>query len=466
MLFMLLAPAMVSCAPARDDAPDVASAQSGVSNSNRLSMNRLALNRLALNGVIPGGIEAGELLETEEGREILHYVVQCAIEDGEILTASVDGETYEFPGLLGLVPSWEHEPIGLADQRLISACLLAHVNALGQSVEISVRAHHVVTTTPAERRNYPVYEGTFFGQVLDGETLLAYACQGSDAEAALAHSEARALRRCTDATSECAIEAMERCRDVCRKRSQDEGWTECWADGVLYEDTISVYLFADDPDCQNQSCHSKHCELANAPDTAAILDCNGKKHCSATCAVDGVCTIDGSASKHLSVTVTGARLAEVDCFKGKHCGVDCTDQATCDVECTQGKHCSTACSEGAHCNVNCTRGDKCAVECERDASCNVDCYGGEDCEIWCKSGSECNIECGGSDDSCDLVDCQAGSMCNIECNDSKDCDFTTCRQGAACLLRCNDEEDCEFHYCHGGAMSCGNGVLACGRPCP
>jgi hypothetical protein len=476
ILLMLLVSMTFSCAQTSGDAPAVDSARDGISTSNRLSMNRLALNRLALNrlalnrlalnGVIPGGMGTGELLATEEGREILAYVVQCALDEGETLTATVNGQTYQFAGLLGLAPGWEHQGIDGDQQRLISACLLAHVNALGVSVPISVRSHEAVTSTPQERRDYPVYEGSFFGQVFNGDTLLAYACQGSAADAALEHSEDRALRRCTDDTDECAIVAVGRCRDVCRKRSQDEGWTECWAGGALYEDAISVYLFADDADGQNQRCQSNHCAMENAPDTAALLDCNGKNHCTAACAVDGTCTIDASKSKHLDIDVAGAELAEVDCFKGKHCGVECRDQASCEIECTSGKNCAVACSEGASCQVDCNGTDECAVDCGSGASCDVDCYGGEDCEAVCRAGSTCNIACGGSNTSCDSVDCKAGSTCTIECTDSSDCDFTYCRQGAACLLSCTDPQDCEFEHCAGGALSCANGVIACGRPCP
>jgi hypothetical protein len=476
MLLMAGVLLMLSCAQSGGDAPAVDSARDGISTFNRLSMNRLALNRLALNrlalnrlalnGIIPGGMGTGELLATEEGREILAYVVQCALEEGQTLTATVNGQTYQFPGLLGLVPQWEHQGIDEDQQRLISACLLAHVNALGVSVSISVRSHSVVTSTPQERRDYPVYEGSFFGQLFNGDTLLAYACQGGAAEAALAHSEDRALRRCTDDTDECAIVAVGRCRDVCQQRSQDEGWTECWAGGVRYEDAISVYLFADDPDGQNQRCHSSHCSMQNAPDTAAILDCNGKNHCAAVCAVDGTCTIDATKSKHLDIDIAGAALGEVDCFKGKHCGVECTDQASCEVECTSGKNCAVGCREGASCEVDCTGGDECAVDCASDASCDVDCYGGEDCDVVCRAGATCHVACGGSDDSCDSVDCKAGSTCTVECTNSSDCDFTYCRQGAACLLTCTDPEDCEFEYCASGAVSCADHVIACGRPCP
>jgi hypothetical protein len=476
MLLMLPVCMVLSCAQPSGDLPAVGSTRGSISTSNRLSMNRLALNRLALNrlalnrlalnGVIPGGMGTGELLATEEGREILSYVVQCALSEGETLTATVNGQTYQFPGLLGLVPAWEHQGINEAAQRLISACLLAHVNALGVSVSISVRSHHVVTSTPQERRDYPVYEGSFFGQLFDGATMRAYACQGSASTAAREHSHDRELRLCTDATEECAIAAVGRCRDVCQQRSQDEGWTECSANGVLYQDTISVYLFADDPDGQNQRCQSSHCVMENAPDTAAILDCNGKNHCTAACSVDGTCTIDASKSKHLDIAVAGARLGEVDCFKGKNCGVECTDQASCEVECTSGKNCAVACSEGASCTVDCAGTDECAVECTGGSTCDVDCYGGEDCEVVCSAGSACNIACGGSSTSCDSVDCQAGSTCTVECKESNDCDFIYCRPGAACLLTCSDQQDCEFEYCAGGAVTCANGVLACGRPCP
>ncbi|HWN69183.1 MAG TPA: hypothetical protein VNM90_16200, partial [Haliangium sp.] len=102
---------------------------------NRLSLNRLSLNRLSLNGLASGGLET-----TEEGRDLLSYVARCALVAEDILVAEHDGVTYEFPGLLGVAPEWEHDALTPELQHWVSGCLLAHVNAFDTSVPISLRA--------------------------------------------------------------------------------------------------------------------------------------------------------------------------------------------------------------------------------------------------------------------------------------------------------------------------------------
>jgi hypothetical protein len=435
---------------------------------NRLALNRLALNRLALNGVSAGGLDSGanELLATEEGRELLKYVVQCALEPDDVLVGVVDGQTYELTGLLGLMPKWEDEPLDEDEQRLMSACLLAHVNALGVPVSISLRTRRVLRSTEEERRAYPVYEGTFFGQVFDGEGMKAYSCQGSASGVALAHSHDRELRRCTDGAGDCAIVSLGRCRDICERRSEEEGWTQCWAGGVLYEETVSVYLFADDPYGQNQRCDSNDCTLHNSEGTAAILDCDGKDGCVASCPAGATCTIDGTDAHHLDIDITGAALGEVDCFKGDDCAIACTDQTRCDIECTRSKDCGVACSSGSSCAVDCRKSKDCAVACAEGTSCEVDCYRGDHCQVACSAGSSCEVACGGPGKSCETIECQAGSSCTLSCSDSKECAFAHCQEGASCLLACTDAENCEFAHCAEGAMTCSGGVIVCGRSCP
>src|SRR5690606_2387379 len=131
-----------------------------------------------------------------EGRELLHYVAQCALEPADILFTERDGVRYEFPGLLGVADDWEHGPLRAAQRELLSACLLAHVNAFGVSVPISVRSPGVILAREKEKALHPVYEGTFFGDVI-GEQLDAFACTGSAREIASAQSPARPLRVCT-----------------------------------------------------------------------------------------------------------------------------------------------------------------------------------------------------------------------------------------------------------------------------
>jgi hypothetical protein len=442
-----------------DRAP-VDSVRGSVSSSNRLALNRLALNRLALNrlalnrlalnqlsGMRWGLPSTTELLATESGREVLKYVVQCAIEFGDTMVGTVNGVTYEFPGLLGLAPRWKHRSLSQSEQRLVSACLLAHVNAFGVPVSISVRARNALYATAEERRDYPVYEGTFFGQLMEGDMTHAYSCQGSEEEIASAHSEDRALRACTDGNESCGIISVGRCRDVCTTRTEDVGWSDCWADGRLYRSTISVYLFADNAYGLNRSCTGPGCNLQTGQGAAAILDCNGARDCDATCTDGATCTIDAAGSRHVDVGISGAHAAEIDCFDGEDCAVECSNGSSCDVECQRGEDCGVTCKGGARCEVDCYRSEDCAVECSDGATCNVQCGGG-----WGRT--------------CDQIQCRSGATCNLECRDAGDCRGARCEAGAACLLECRNGWSCGFGYCPGGATQCGNGVVVCGRACP
>src|SRR5690606_9277831 len=125
---------------------------------NRLSLNRLSLNRLSLNGAASDGLET-----TEEGRDLLSYVAKCALRAEDILVAEHEGATYEFPGLLGVAPTWEDAPPTPALQRWVSGCLLAHVNAFDTSVPISLRAPDTLDFDIAESVQFPVHEATFIG---------------------------------------------------------------------------------------------------------------------------------------------------------------------------------------------------------------------------------------------------------------------------------------------------------------
>ena len=451
--------------PAGVDEPPLDTSRPGLSSSNRLALNRLALNRLALNRLALNSLALGklamteldvtrwqlvdspDLLGTEAGREVLKYVVQCALDPDDIMIGTNGGQTYEFPGLLGLTPQWRHRQLTKREQELVSACLLAHVNAFGMPIPISLRSVRALSATEQEREDYPVYEGTFFGQIFEGSMTRAYTCQGSAAEAALAHSEDRALRVCTNGTDQCGILSAGRCRDVCETRTVDMGWSDCWAEGKRYERTVSVYLFADDAYGRNKRCGSKGCNLETSGSQASILDCNGTRRCSASCTNGATCTIDGVDSDHVDVEVRGANLGEIDCYEGRDCAVECSDGSSCDVECQRGKDCDVDCSGGA--------------------SCDVDCYRSKSCDVECREGSACHVQCGGSwGKSCEGIECHAGSTCTFECRSPWGCEVGNCKAGAACLLECKNSSRCEFDSCAGGATSCGNGVVACGRPCP
>lgn len=370
---------------------------------NRLSLNRLSLNRLSLNRLSLNSLD--DIETTEDGRELLRYVALCALHRGDILVAEHERVEYEFPGLLALAPEWEHGPLSSSKQRLMSACLIAHVNAYGQSVTVSMRSAGALAADEAERKAYAVYEGTFFGQVFGGDEIEAYGCQGAEPSIARVHSAARDLRACTDPSDDCGVTSLGRCRERCDTLVDELGWKDCWAGGAQYAEVISVFLYADDADGQNIDCEGDHkCKVACGKQTAGILDCSESDQCKAKCEDDSVCTVDGALAERLSVALERDTRGEVQCLGTDECSLDCKAGSTCEVDCVSTQRCSLRCHAGADCQVN--------------------------------------------------------------CRNAGDCSAMRCDPGAACLLDCTGATDCGFATCSGEIQSCPGDVIVCGRPCP
>src|SRR5688572_21775239 len=106
-------------------------------SANKLSANKLSANRLALN--MEG---AEDLIATADGREVLAFIVSCAINDTETLVAEHDGVTYEFFGELGLANRWLDRPLDKKGRGWVSACLFSRVNNQNVTVPISLRGPH------------------------------------------------------------------------------------------------------------------------------------------------------------------------------------------------------------------------------------------------------------------------------------------------------------------------------------
>lgn len=394
---------MVSgCALEETDVPHITSSEHALSDenklstnrlsANRLSLNRLSLNRLSLNRLSLNRLELNTdasdgLQTTPEGRELLTYVAKCALVSTDILVAEHDGVTYEFPGLLGVAPEWEHEPLTPSLQRWVSACLLAHVNAFGVSVPISLRAHDKLSADEAEIAAFPVYEATFFGNVFDVDQEM-YACTGDRPDIAEAQSPSRSLRVCSDADgdgiSECSFTALGRCRDVCTEKHARMGWSGCTtADGTSYAEGVSVYLMTEVDEDANVSCApGERCRFVSEP----------------------------------------AQIGNVQCTEADKCQATLHTSSVYKVDCTDAERCDTAC-------VN-------------DTLCEVDCAGTDRCSNICVAGSDCEIECHGSD-RCDKLICAGGSRCLAHCGDSESCDFLVCtgevRHCPGNIIVCNGE---------------------------
>jgi hypothetical protein len=329
---------------------------------NRLSVNRLALNRLALNRAGSDALET-----TEQGRDLLNYVAKCALRDGDILVAEVDGATYEFPGLLGVAPEWENAPLTPALQRWVSACLLAHVNAFDTSVPISMRAPGKLESDLDERVEFPVYEATFLGNVFNVEQDM-YACTGDMPEVASALSTSRVLRACSDPAggsdaSACQFTTLGRCRDVCSDKNATMGWSGCGAGGTSYSEAVSVFLRSTVPADANMYCApGARCDFSSAEPAGSVM-CTDADRCAAALSDSGVYKVDCAGAGRCDAACASDMLCEIDCAGSDRCRPQCSDGSDCEMDCLAAGRCDEVrCTWGSSCLLHCRDADQCAFK--------------------------------------------------------------------------------------------------------
>ncbi|WP_437283498.1 hypothetical protein WME90_23860 [Sorangium sp. So ce375] len=95
-------------------------------------------------------------LRHEPTREVMRYLVACALEQGQSVsyTDTSTGEEFTFDGKIGICPVWGVDQAGPKCQQLVSACMLSLVNAMGRSITVSMRGqafpeHRPGLLTPA-----------------------------------------------------------------------------------------------------------------------------------------------------------------------------------------------------------------------------------------------------------------------------------------------------------------------------
>lgn len=182
--------------------PHESSTDDNVETHNRLGANRLGANRLGANLLAAGALAtdriAGDtlsldsasalaLLETADGRELLTYIVSCALPEG---TTLVDTRpdlppeiNTEYFGTLGLAPQWLDKPLDGKGKGWVSACLFSRVNANDHAVAISMRGPHPqLTSSPEEEAAYSLQEGAFYGDYFTpiDVPIKVFACRGRD----------------------------------------------------------------------------------------------------------------------------------------------------------------------------------------------------------------------------------------------------------------------------------------------
>lgn len=410
---------------------------------NRLSLNRISENRLSLNGAASDGLE-----QTEEGRDLLTYLAKCALNAEDILVAEHDGVTYEFPGLLGVAPEWEHAPLTPSLQRWVSGCLLAHVNAFDTSVSISLRAPEKLEFDISESVDYPVYEATFFGDLFNIDQVM-YACTGDMPEVANVLSDDRALRACSDpanedGTSACEFITLGRCRDVCANKAPGMGWSGCQAGDTVYAEAVSVYLLVTVPDDGNMYCEpGERCEIRSDEQDGSVV-CTGAKRCEADLRDGGVYKVDCAGADRCETESKDDMLLQLDCAGSERCEAEVRDDSFAEIDCQGADRCETEIKDDSHADIHCQGAGRCETKIKDDSHAVIDCRDAERCETECKDDSFCEIDCQGAED----------------------CDKIRCTKGSTCVLDCTGADDCGFQTCHGPVRQCAGGILVCNGECP
>ncbi len=169
--------------------------------------------------------------------ELAHYVVQCAMGPGDDRTVNVEGRSYTFRGVFGLLPSWASgNAMSDAENQLLAACLGAHVNPLGAHVPISIRGPGI-RVDPDEPQLFPIREGAFFAIENGSGSLTTYACsadsgphQGDDS------------RLCTEPGRCSSVVGLGSCSGICEL--DDEGNFHCSNSGLEIAGVLTTYMMA------------------------------------------------------------------------------------------------------------------------------------------------------------------------------------------------------------------------------
>ncbi len=213
---------------ADDETESLAAAQEAVTTSNALTTNALTTNALTTNALTTNALTTNALttnalttnglttnalttnaLEDPNAREVLKYIVSCALPPTRHIDFTVDGVDYSFPGEIGLAPKWGAVggSCNTTCQEWVSACVLSRVDYLGQKVNISVRgANGALAPTPSELSTYTSREGAYFGNLFIEDQVR---------DACVAPGKSGLSRVCGPTLDGCVVDAIGDCSHVC-----------------------------------------------------------------------------------------------------------------------------------------------------------------------------------------------------------------------------------------------------------
>jgi hypothetical protein len=229
---------------------EIGETQSAALSANALTANALTANALTANALTANALTANALtanaltanaLRDPLSRELLKYVVSCALDDDQSVTLSVDGQRYVFPGSLGLAPEWG-ERRGSCDescQRWVSGCVLARVDAAGVTRPISIRGDNkALKVEGREQRDFSVREAAYYGNLfIKGQPRFLCLSPGQTGDA----------RVCGPSLSGCPMTVVGSCADACDRTGPHGSFVDCASSlgerrPDVYNESVTVFL--------------------------------------------------------------------------------------------------------------------------------------------------------------------------------------------------------------------------------
>jgi hypothetical protein len=244
---MALAGAGTACIDDPDLELDDLESEVGTENklsANKLSANKLSANKLSANKLSANSLASRDMLSTADGREVMSYVVGCALPSGQSITLQDNGgASHTFTGRHNLAPQWATRAPTVAERRWVSACLLARTNVFGVPVSISMRhdSYLPLASTTTERTQYSNVEGAFWGDLF-GTTPVLYAC-GSRNWAQYAQQSFRACALSQSGSyTDCNFQYMGRCDTGPACTDTVAPYNGCRVGATTYSEVITIYL--------------------------------------------------------------------------------------------------------------------------------------------------------------------------------------------------------------------------------
>jgi hypothetical protein len=256
---------------------------------NGLSLNGLSLNGTSLNGLSLNGLDLGVATDSfatwfaanpAASAMQMSYLVKCAKPAGQDVTWTdpATGTSYTWHGGLGLAPLWSDRAMTLAEQQVMSACMIAHANKYGVHVQIAVEGRAADGTELAreagELAAYSFREAAFFGNTVTGDDV--FVC--------LDHPPLTAQKSTPRA---CAFDAIVPgldsacppivyagpCGPICKADSTKTYYTSCTYDGTTYQPLVTRIQPASIYSCGDGVCEfTEHCGGGKTADSCKA-DC-------------------------------------------------------------------------------------------------------------------------------------------------------------------------------------------------